>query len=99
MEDNHRAHVVDPDWMAEKVIEGAKRERYGFLTKADVEIIAASPAYRLTPCLVRCGCGRFTCAAQDVEHFIGIINRDYEAQTVNKFESDYVRDVSLPAER
>ena len=41
---------------------------------------------RLRPVLVRCGRGRFTCAAQDAEHFIAIIERD---------GSDYIRDVSL----
>lgn len=41
---------------------------------------------RLQPVLVRCGAGRFSCPAQDVWHFIKIIEND---------GSDYVRDVSV----
>lgn len=41
---------------------------------------------RLHPCLVRCGNGRFTCPAQDVKHFVEIINAT---------SLDYVRDISV----
>ena len=41
---------------------------------------------RLLPVLVRCGGGRFTCAAQDFEHFMACVIAG----------GDYVRDVSAP---
>lgn len=63
-----------------------KIHNYGFITKSDLPGIIAED--RLHPVLVRCGCGRFTCPAQDVEHFIAIIERD---------GADYVRDVCFPA--
>lgn len=61
---------------------------FGFLDQAAVARIAAHPTYRLTPLLVRCGGGRFTCPAQDVAHFIGLVERQPGG--------DYVRDVSIP---
>ena len=64
----------------------AMREQGGFLKKEDIEKIALDETTRLVPCLVRCGGGRFMCAAQDVAHFIEVI----EAHG-----GDYVRDVSL----
>lgn len=64
------------------------RLSYGFLTDTDVALLAADPRTRLTPCLVRCGSGRFTTPAQDVAHFVAIIERDHV---------DYVRDVSIVA--
>jgi hypothetical protein len=70
------------------VIQRAQRERAGFLSEDDVAKIAADPTTRLTPLLVRCGGGRFTCPAQDVKHFIAIIERT---------DMDCVRDVSIPA--
>lgn len=42
---------------------------------------------RLHPVLVRCGGGRFTCGAQDADHFMRCITAG----------GDYVRDVSVPA--
>ena len=62
----------------------------GFLAEDDVTALAAHPVSRLWPCLVRCGGGRFVAPMDQVRHFIGIIERE---------RSDYVRDVSLPAER
>lgn len=62
------------------------KQNHGFLSDSDIDIIAQHD--RLRQVLVRCGNGRFTCAAQDVKHFIAIIERDGQ---------DYVRDVSLPA--
>lgn len=59
----------------------------GFLSLEDVDRIAQ--LFRLTQLLVRCGNGRFTCAAQDVRWFCDIIRRDGQ---------DYVRDISLIAE-
>ena len=57
----------------------------GFLSETAIDIIAHHD--RLRQVLVRCGNGRFTCAVQDVKHFMAIIERDGQ---------DYVRDVSLP---
>lgn len=67
-----------------RVLKVAK-EQGGFLKDTDVAIIAHHDRLRLI--LVRCGNGRFLCPAQDVAHFIAIIERD---------GTDYVRDVSLP---
>lgn len=58
----------------------------GFITEKDIEDLVEVD--RLRQVLVRCGCGRFTCAVQDVDHFIGMILKSKE---------DYVRDVSLLA--
>lgn len=67
-----------------RVLQKAK-ETGGFLTETDLKFIVEQDRLRLI--LVRCGNGRFLCPAQDVAHFIGIIERDGQ---------DYVRDVSLP---
>lgn len=64
------------------------REQHSFLLERDVAELAELE--RLRPLLVRCGGCRFTCAAQDVKHLLGIIARE---------GSEYVRDVSLPATR
>ena len=72
---------------AEKALQEA-RGRYGFLTRANVEALAADPDHRLDAVLVRCGGGRFSCPAQDAEHFIALITDNPRA--------DYVRDVSIP---
>lgn len=70
--------------------------RYGFLSEADVQVLAADAGTRLTPVLVRCGGGRFTCPVQDVAHFIRIIERDAQASDgALAIDTDYVRDVSL----
>jgi len=58
----------------------------GFIAEEQVPAIIAYN--RLELLLVRCGGGRFMCPAQDVKHFISIIEADGR---------DYVRDVSLPA--
>jgi hypothetical protein len=64
---------------------GAKvKDQNGFLTDADVEILAGHN--RLCQVLVRCGSCRFVCAAQDVKHLVGAVEA----------VGDYVRDVSLP---
>lgn len=44
--------------------------------------------HRLCQCLVRCGFGRFVCAAQDVAHFVKCIEAG----------GDYVRDISITGE-
>jgi hypothetical protein len=67
-----------------KTIAQMKSENYGFITDKDIPVIVQEDRFQKV--LVRCGCGRFTCAVQDVEHFISIIERDGK---------DYVRDVAL----
>ena len=57
----------------------------GFLTAKSLELELCG-LDRLFPLLVRCGCGRFTCAVQDLPHFTRCVNAG----------GDYVRDVSLP---
>lgn len=56
----------------------------GFINEETLDQI--NDLNRLTQVLVRCGGGRFVCAAQDAKHFIDIISKD---------NSDYVRDVSV----
>ena len=63
------------------------RKNGGFLTEGDVALLAADPETRLSLLLVRCGGGRFLAPADQVKHFIGIIE---------EHKGDYVRDVSLP---
>lgn len=70
------------------------KENGGFLSASTLEIIAHHD--RLRPVLVRCGNGRFTCAAQDAKHFMDIIARDAAAHGPVDPISDHVRDVSLP---
>lgn len=81
------------------VMSRALKEYMGFLTSESVRIVAADPVTRLEALLVRCGGGRFIAPAQDIAHFIGIIEReagdDCRGET-GQF-SDYVRDVSVPA--
>jgi len=56
---------------------------FGFITDKDLpELIAL---HRLCQCLVRCGCCRFTCAAQNIAHLLKCIDAG----------GDYVRDVSV----
>jgi len=61
------------------------RENHGFMDEKILDMLVVED--RLCPVLVRCGCGRFTCPAQDAKHFIDIIRKE---------KSDYIRDVSLP---
>lgn len=85
---------------AKTTIDVARRAG-GFLTLDEVEAIAKDPATRLTPILVRCGCGRFTAPADQVLHFVRIIERDAKtnkAPLVDSdawMDSDYIRDLSL----
>lgn len=61
------------------------KENDGFLRDIDLKLLAEQDRLRMI--LVRCGNGRFLAPAQDVKHFIDIIERD---------KSDYIRDISLP---
>jgi hypothetical protein len=67
------------------VVNRILKERGGFIVSPN-EINEIIELDRLHPILVRCGSGRFSCPAQDVNHFVDIINNS------NK---DYVRDVSV----
>jgi hypothetical protein len=57
---------------------------YGFIQDTDLPKLIELD--RLYPCLIRCGGGRLSCPAQDVSHWIDIIEKE---------GSDYIRDVSL----
>ena len=81
----------------QEIMGRATLERFGFLTDLEVAEIAADPETRLELLLVRCGGGRFLAPAQDVAHFIEIIERDAERCEAPGEGSDYVRDVSVPA--
>ena len=72
--------------LGEKLLQAA-RHNGRFLTQADVRDIARDPLTRLTVLLVRCERGRFMAPAQDVVHFIDIIEENGR---------DHVRDVSVP---
>jgi len=68
------------------IIERIQTQKCGFVQDTDLpEIIAHN---RMQLLIIRCGAGRFMCPAQDVEHFVGIVERE---------KSDYVRDISLYA--
>lgn len=64
------------------------RLEMAFVNRAQLEELVKLEPH--CPILVRCGCGRFQCAAQDAAHFIEIIGKE---------NSDYVRDVSVCSER
>jgi hypothetical protein len=67
------------------VIAKLLKDSCGFIQNEQelTEVVAEN---RLHPCLVRCNMGRFTCPAQDVDHFVDIIQ---------KSDNDYVRDISV----
>lgn len=71
----------------ERTIIELKARAYGFISSEELDMVVVEN--RLHPCLVRCGGGRFVAPAQDVKHFIAIIERDTHDQ------SDYIRDISL----
>jgi len=85
----HRYSVPDAT-KGRLTMQRASRERGGFLTECDVKVIANDPTTRLQMLLVRCGSGRFMAPAQDVQHFISIVDGSGE---------DYVRDVSVAQTR
>jgi hypothetical protein len=70
-----------------------------FLTVDDLPNLIAFN--RFEPVLVRCGAGRFTCPAQDVQHFMDCLEfgmKLCKEKTGDEFneKTDYVRDVQLP---
>jgi len=68
------------------MIQTVKADQMSFVTEDQLAVIAKDEETRMTPILVRCGMGRFTCPAQDAAHFVKIIEAE---------GSDYVRDVSI----
>jgi len=59
-------------------------EKCGFVSDKDLpEVIKEN---RFQQIMVRCGAGRFVCPAQDVQHFVSIIEKE---------KSDYIRDISI----
>lgn len=68
-----------------EVISHARRVKCGFLNDCEVARIAADPLARLQVLMVRCHGGRFIAPAQDVKHFIELVERGGEM----------VRDVSV----
>ncbi len=85
MEDNN----IAPPPEGPATIDHARRVKCGFLNSEEVLRIATDPQTRLQLLLVRCGGGRFLAPAQDVAHFIELVEAGGK---------DYVRDVSLPAQ-
>ena len=75
---------VSPDF-AQKI------ERQGYCLR-DTDIPELVKINRMQLVLVRCGCGRFLCPAQDVQHFIAIVEQHAKD---HPNEGDYIRDVSL----
>jgi hypothetical protein len=77
------------------VIHRIRHQQGGFLTSDDVKALVELDRLHLV--LVRCGCGRFLCPVQDLEHFTTIIREHREKVGPTSPTGDYVRDVSLPA--
>lgn len=69
----------------ENTLRRVRDDQGGFLRDFDIAILMQHD--RLRQLLVRCGACRFIAAAQDVDHIIGIIERD---------GADHIRDISLP---
>lgn len=91
----------DPRWQkiytANPTLATTIAERGGFIKENEIDALIAVD--RLMLVLVRCGNGRFLCPAQDVKHFIGIIEehaRLKQEKTGQPMQGDHVRDVSLP---
>ena len=63
-----------------------------FSAERDLEVLARDNDTRLLNVLIRCGGGRFSCPAQDAEHFISLVVSGNDAG-----QTDYVRDVGLTA--
>ena len=65
----------------------AVEERGGYITAPELAVLAADPAHKLDPWLVRCGRCRFLAASQDVAYIIAAVEA----------AGDYCRDVSRPS--
>ena len=67
------------------IIQTLLKTKLGFVNDTNIkDVIAENPQQLL---IVRCGGGRFICTADNVEHFVAIIDK--------KHSEDYVRDVSI----
>ena len=66
----------------------------GFLSAKDLPQLIALD--RLCPVLVRCSCGRFTCAAQDAPGFIALVKTGALGDGDGPGRQ-YIRDVSIPS--
>lgn len=64
----------------------------GFLNCAKLETLKGLDPF--CPVLVRCNGGRFTCSAQDAQHFISIIDEASKRDPL----ADYIRDVAVTAQ-
>jgi hypothetical protein len=81
--------------LADKIYQQA-----GFVTDEDLPKIIEID--RLMLLLVRCGNGRFLAPAQDVAHFVGIIEEHAklkQEKTGTPMQGDHIRDVSIPSHR
>lgn len=73
--------------------------QHGFVSNVDLP--ALIEVDRLMLLLVRCGNGRFLTPAQDVTHFMTIIEEHAQLKSEKEgvvFAGDHVRDVSLPVD-
>lgn len=80
--------VLTPHFDPQALRDRVMRDRLGFVTEAEVSLLAQHATSRLWQLLVRCGGCRFVAAAQDV----AVISAAIAAR------GDYVRDVSFPVE-
>jgi hypothetical protein len=83
-----------------KTVADRIEKRCGYVIEEDLPAIIAYDRLKLL--LVRCGNGRFLCAAQDVAHFVALIEEHsdlHKEKTGYHFgpNTDYVRDISIPA--
>lgn len=63
-------------------------QEHGFITEEQVNEIANHNETRLCLLLIRCNGGRFLAPAQNVKHYV---------QIINECGKDHVRDISIPA--
>lgn len=64
----------------------------GFLNRGKLETLKS--LHPFCPILIRCNGGRFTCSAQDAQHFIDIIDEASKKDA----SADYIRDVAVTAQ-
>ena len=79
-----QAPHFDPQALRARVL----RDRFGFVSASEVELLAGHNVSRLWQLLVRCGGCRFLAAAQDVAVISAALTN----------AGDYVRDVSFPVQ-
>lgn len=74
-----------------------EHEQHGYILDNQVEEL--KQINRMLLVLVRCGCGRFLCPIQDLQHFIAIIEEHAKLKSEKEKQphcGDHIRDVSLP---